>query len=561
MHSVIFIVSVFRYIRTKNIQMKRSVIFLIALLLAGWQAHAQKLSIEKTYEITGKANRGYLGHINIDEPNNLLELTYVTKSTDKKAKFETYQFDLEFNFKNLVTDETEFEKARQKFSWFNFKGDSYVVEAVSVENNLTGTLVLKRKEITYTYSWLWGGYNKDVKLLEKLKPKSDEGNKYSLISKAENDADGSVLVIAGTKAQKGDDPYLKNKKFIAAVFNKDLDVINKTEFEFQYPQALVQSQLVWNPNLDIDADADDLANNDLALLFAPMGGAGMNKVADPQMNNYSFLRFGNDASLKDRIPIKSPNTVWGVDGIAVVNNSYYIFGPSKGDDKYVNQVITLGQDPDALKWESFQLARLSNGKVDFVNAPSLDEFDAKLQTPPSQKKSPSYKGKKFYLSNLDVDTKGNIFLFGQNFTLKSDGTRQYRDLLCFHFNSDGSLKAQYGYDKQEGNKFSEMAPAFQKLLETTDGKSIDWLIGEVDGMRNDKELGNSKYKTLMYPVVAKLDVASGKIGDPVTFGISKEGKYYLNNKFPFLPIDKNTSVVFFGESAGGKKLWFGKMPL
>ncbi|MEP7128539.1 MAG: hypothetical protein ABI729_06715 [Chitinophagales bacterium] len=535
---------------------------LIAFLLTGWQqANAQKLSIEKTYEITGKANRGYLGNINIDEPKNLLELTFVTKANDKQAKFETYQFDLEFNFKNLVTDQIDFDKAHEKYRWFRYKGESYVVEAVSVENNLTGTLVLKRKQINYDWSWFWGGYDKDVKLLEKLKPKSDEGNKYSLITKAENDADGSVLLVAGTKTQKGDDPNLVQKKFVAAVFNKDLDQVHKTDFDFQYPQTLVQSQLVWNPNLDFDADADDLANSDLALLFAPMGGPGMGKVADPAINNYTFMRFANDAAQKDRISIKSPNTVWSVNSIAVVDNNYYIFGPSKGDDKYVNQVMTAAQDPDEMKWESYQLAKLSNGKVDFVNAPSLDEFEAKLQTPPSQKKSPSYRGKKFYLSNFDVDSKGNIFLFGQNFSLKGDGSHQYKDLLCFHFAPDGSLKAQYGYDKQEGNKFSEMAPAYQELLETTDGNNMDWLIGEVDGMRTEKELGNSKYKTLMYPVVAKLDVTGGKIGDPAVFGVSKEGKYYLNNRFPFLPIELSTSVVFFGESSGGKKLWFGKMLL
>ncbi|HUM47223.1 MAG TPA: hypothetical protein PLD84_09855, partial [Chitinophagales bacterium] len=234
--------------------MKKIIPMLAAILLLSWHADAQQLSIEKTYEITGKANRGYLGHVNIDEPKNLLELTFVTKASEKVAKFETYQFDLEFNFKNLVTDEIEFEKARLRFSWFKYKGDSYVIEAVSVENNLTGTLVLKRKQITYEWSWFWGGYDRDVKLLEKLKPKSDEGNKYQLITKAENDADGSVLLVAGTKAMKGDDPLLKSKKFIAAVFNKDLDMVSKTDFEFQYPQTLVQSQLIWNPNLDFDAD-------------------------------------------------------------------------------------------------------------------------------------------------------------------------------------------------------------------------------------------------------------------------------------------------------------------
>ena len=72
---------------------------------------AQQLSIEKTYEITGKANRGFLGDIHIDEAANVVELTYCTKSNDRVAKFETYVFDTQFNFKELKTEELEFEKA------------------------------------------------------------------------------------------------------------------------------------------------------------------------------------------------------------------------------------------------------------------------------------------------------------------------------------------------------------------------------------------------------------------------------------------------------------------
>ncbi len=60
--------------------LKRIAATLIALALFFINGKAQTLSLEKTYEITGKANRGYLGNINIDEANNVIELTYVTKA-------------------------------------------------------------------------------------------------------------------------------------------------------------------------------------------------------------------------------------------------------------------------------------------------------------------------------------------------------------------------------------------------------------------------------------------------------------------------------------------------
>jgi hypothetical protein len=45
-------------------------------------------------------------NITIDEPNNDIALTFVTKSNDKMAKFETYHFDANsYAFKNMETDE------------------------------------------------------------------------------------------------------------------------------------------------------------------------------------------------------------------------------------------------------------------------------------------------------------------------------------------------------------------------------------------------------------------------------------------------------------------------
>ena len=71
------------------------------LLMAGMfhTAFAQTLSKEGTHEISKKANKGYLYEPKVDEANNEMTMTYVTKATGKFARFETYTFDLHFNFK------------------------------------------------------------------------------------------------------------------------------------------------------------------------------------------------------------------------------------------------------------------------------------------------------------------------------------------------------------------------------------------------------------------------------------------------------------------------------
>ncbi len=546
--------------------MKLSSIFIYGLLtffLLSVNVSAQQLSAENTYEITGKANRGYLGNINVDEPNNLIELTYVTKANDKKAKFETYQFDLSFNFKNLLTDEIEFDKAKTKYKWFKYRGEDYSVNAISVEANLMGTLVLKKKLITYHWNWFWGGYDVRVKLLEKLKPKSDEGNKFQVWTKAENNETGDVIVLVTEKPKikKGVDPYLAQKKFHILQINTDLDIVNDKPFDFEYPQALVSSQIIAsNEGSDSDEDGDDISSGDLGVLLAP-GGFGK-KVSDPDPNNYTFLRISNTAELKERIPIKSGMSVWGINSMITENGATYIFGPSKGDTKYFNQVLAAGTDPETLKWDHFQIAKIANGNTVFVNAVSLDEFEQKIQTPPSQKKAPAYKGKKFAFSSIGFSTSGDIFIMGQNFSLAKDNNgyqyRKYKDPLMFQFSKDGRLKAQFGVRRDENNKYAEASRCYQNVIESNDGKSLYWMIGEVDGVRAEKELGNSKYKVLMYPSVAKIDIANGKIGDFVRFG---QDKYYLNNRFPYLPVDQKHSIVFFGENKNGRTLWFGKMPV
>jgi hypothetical protein len=536
--------------------MKKVSVFFLALLCVLFEidTFAQELSIEKTYEITGKANRGFLGDVAIDEPGNKVELTYCTKSTDRKAKFETYVFDMQFNFIELKTEELEFEKARTKFRWFTYKGDEYKVEAVSVEANLLGTLVLKRKLITYSWNWFWGGYDKYVKLLEKVKPKNDEGNKYFLHRKAENDVTGEVMVIVGEKqAGKGADPYAIYKNFSALIINKDLDITKTTEFKFDHPQTIVSSFLVSKEDV-MEEESEDLSSSDYALMFAPMGGAGFKKVADPDPKNYTFVRFENNANLMQRTAVPTQFAAWAINSIVTIDGMTYIYGPAKPEDDYAN--TTLVGDLDAMKWKSFQMAKLSTKGVEWVSAPLIDDFEAKVQGGPNQKKVPAYKGKKFRSTGIVVSA-NDIFIMGQNFQSGKDGVREYTNPIMFQFSSKGDLKAQYGMRREENNQYAKSSPCMQKLILSDDGSAVYWMIGEVKGIREDKELGNSKFKVLLYPNVAKISMNASTIGDFQFFG---QEKFFLNNAFPFLPIDQNKSVVFFGESKSGRTLWFGKMP-
>ncbi|HEY8400059.1 MAG TPA: hypothetical protein VIK89_02285 [Cytophagaceae bacterium] len=532
----------------------------LAMILATsvyFSSKAQNVALEKTYEISGKSKRGYLGKVIYDQDTKTYSLIYVTKANDKKAKFETYQFDKDFNFIDKTDEEIEFEKARSKFSWFNFKGEQYSFESVSVSGNLTGTLVLKKKKITYKWNWFTGSYDKHVQLLEKIKPKNDEGNKYYYHTHAEDDVNGDILVLVGVKdkLQKNSDPYRQFKDLKILKFNKDFDQVNESSIQFDYIQTLAFARFISKPT---DEDEENAGLDGLALVFAPMGGPGMNKYADPNLKNYTYVRVADDGSIQHKIHFESSASYWKIDELVLdrSNNSVYLFGPAaEGKDKYYNLLLAT------TKFKAIQLMKIKDGQTEYLTSTNLDECAAKLKTPPSQKKSPEYEGKKFDIKGYKVGSNGEFFIYGQNFSENNNG-KQYKDVIGFQFDKNGVLKSQFGVDTKENNELAKLNGAPQFFEEGNSGKNMYWILTEIDGGRGeDVGSAHARYKFLLYPRIGKIDMNTGTINDFVTLGKVDKKTFYLDNKFPFLPVDEGASIVFFGNDKPGKFIWFAKVNL
>ena len=524
-------------------------ICVLLLGLSQWIS-AQELDVEKTYQISGKAKRGMLKNVAIDESSNNVDLTYVTKSNNKKAKFETYRFDLDFNFKEKIDDEIEFEKAKTKYKWFKFKGEEYVVEGLKVAPNLMGKLVLKKKRVTYKYNWFLGGYNKTTKLLAKVKPQDDAGRKFWYYRHAEYDNTGSVMVITGVmdKMGKNMDGNRPAKEFHMLKFDKDVKLLSDTKLLFDYPQSIVSSATL-APEVDADGFTTD-EGYDYILVFAPK----FVKKGKEQATNYTYVRLSTDGVVKERVSFESPNGIWNAENIIEdKQGNILVFGPAND-----NQDKFFSASDFPKKFLNFQIMKVTNGKVAYITTTNLDEFESKMKAPVGQKKNPAYKGKKFILATADVLTNGDLVITGQNNKTAKEGT-VYKDVLMFHFDSKGILKAQYGVVKQERGKVSNSVPVNQHIIESADGKSFYWTIMEIKGLRTNKELGTAKVKVLNYPSVAKISIANATIGEFKPFG---DGKYFLNDLMPLIPISsKGAKLLFFGENKKGSELWFGRMPL
>lgn len=519
-----------------------SFLTIILALTVSQGSYAQTLDAENTYTITGKAKRGALGDVTYDAEKGTYALTYVTKSTDKKAKFQIYTFDSNFNFINMEEDEIEFEKAKTKYKWFTYQGELYTTEGLYVEPNLMGTLVLKKKRITYKYDWFLLGYYKEVDILEKVKPKTDDGKKYYYYGHAEDDVTGEVLILCGIKdnINKNADPYRQNKDFVVLKYNQDVDLVGETSFSFNYPMAYAFSRSIDNQEGGVGG---------MSVVFAPMGGPGMNKVADPNIYNFAYVRVDAGPQVIDNIAFESYAPYWQINEMVVdyTNDDVYLFGPSAaGKDKYYNQLIA------ETKFKAVQLLKISDHKVAYFTETNLDEFDAKLKKPAGQKKTPSYAGKKFRIANYDIASNGDFFVAGQNFDPSNEGPK-FNDILGFHFDSKGVLKAQYSVDTKESNKYAKSFGTEQFFIENAGGDKMYWCQLEIVGV------AMAKGKLLSYPSIGHITLNDGNISPFTAYG--GEEDYYLDPTFPFLETDKGNTIVFFGSDKGGKEIWFARVML
>lgn len=503
---------------------------------------SQTLDKENTYTITGKSKRGALGDVSFDAENGTYTLTYVTKSNDRMAKFQIYTFDKDFNFISLTEDEIEFEKARTKYKWFNFKGEEYSTLGLYVEPNLTGTLVLKKKRITYKYDWFLLGYYKQVDILEKVKPKTDDGQKYYYLGHAEDDVTGEVLILCGIKDNigKSADPYRQYKDFVVLKYNQDVDLLGQTSFKLNFPNTVAFSRYIGNAEGGVAG---------MSFVFAPMGGPGMNKVSDPDINNFTYVRVDAGPEVVDNIPFKSYAPYWKIDELIYDEGTddVYLYGPSAmGKEKYYNQLLA------ETKFKAVQLLKVSDHKVAYFTETDLPEFDAKIRKPAGQKKSPSYEGKKFQIATYMIPSNGDFFVTGQNFNTSNEGNK-YNDILGFHFDESGELISQYSIDTRESNKYAKAAGTEQLLIENAKGDRVYWTHFEIVGV------SAARGKMLSYPSMGYIKLEDGSISQFTAYG-GDEG-FYLDPTFPFLETDKGNTVVFFGSDKGGKEIWFCRVRL
>ena len=313
---------------------------ILPLLLIAFVAQSQTIDVEKTFDVSKDAQKGFIHMIENDEAKQQLNIVYRVRAKRNQAKFISYAFDYNFDLVNQGEEVIDLERELpSKYRPKRYKGEAFEVEGLYVEPNMMGTLVLKRKVSRFAWNWFTYKYGVTTTVEGKLKAKTDDDKKLFYHHHIEENTDGTAMILAGEKgtAKNGPLNHMMNYHFIK--YDINLTKLADVTVNFETPQALAG---LWG------FTNDDEKTTDFVALFAttkvPRYVGGKNLWGqDP--TEYTYVRVSYDGKLIDRITFNSPNSLWRVDEfMKAKDGAVYFYGPSNDEkgDYYVNYAEVSG---------------------------------------------------------------------------------------------------------------------------------------------------------------------------------------------------------------------------
>jgi hypothetical protein len=601
----------------KAIRKSRFTLLIIFLAFMGLSnsSMGQVPILEKPYEVSNKAKRGYLGGIEMNKEKETIDMVYILPSLiARKVKYEIYTYDKDLNLLNTVREEEWLDKVKTKWKWFNYKGDNFVYNSLTASIDLTGGVVFRKKATYGTYIWATGSYYRHIKQLEKIKPKTENDLKYKYKAAYEIEADSSVLVIAGKPEKKTYNDY---KNFEVMSCDNQVNITTVDKIDFQYCQTVVFAAPLQDEM--IDELSNDDSPRDWIVVFAPMGM--IKKEADPKPTNYTYVRLSPKGKIIEKFNFTSPSNGWRIQGAYEKEGSVFLYGSAitkNPEDNYFDKLYggkpmvastsasaeekaeanatggpgaagavsafasmgaqDYGQTQDAvdvaldeLKYTNFQIGKVTNGKFDFISSPNIDEFETKQAKPADQKKFVKFDGKKFVISGISFASSGDIFISGQDFTNK-DNKRIYKGIYMFQFAPTGELKKNYGVfvDQKKKSGFFNKSPLTSDMIiannyihESADGKSLYWLLKNAKSIRKESTSTWGSTTTTWTPLYGfdygSINIGNGELSEFKTFGEDEKRSFYLFNNTNSYKMANY--LYFFSEDLNGGKILLTRMDI
>jgi len=513
---------------------------------------------EAVQDLSKKAIKGFITETEHRDGNYLVTYKMGGDKKKKEVFYETYLFDQHLKFvKNEEVAEPKLsaadkpDKTQTRFS--AYVGGCSSFDALSMKLRLSATTI----NTTWDYKKQRYVYDKTLKS-ENIKPKNDNG-KYVGYAAFNGGDDGKLFVIATTTSKEAKN---KNDFYILSI-NSDLNILEK-QIDISGSQSLVFTS--------------QLDNGDVVMLFAP-------KKSEPDLFNYTYLLYNSSGELKNKVNFKSPSTNMLVTNVQEANGAIFFCGTSTKTndpfdevfDDYVaeisNPCYKEAQNYRDEKWmkkadnkmDFFHLLKFSGSQLHFATVTPISEFKSKFKTAPADKKADPYKGKNFQLNAFYVTAAEEYLVAGQLMSKVNLGmgnpVKSYEDIICFYFDKQGQLKTQFGTEKMNTEKKSEIFAVKQSFIPSKDGKSVYWTILEAKGFKgydsfNDAYIEEKPtYRPKYFPRISKLDLQDNSIAN---FKVLGNEKYFVSRAYAPIVDATEHSITFIGNDDDYKKLWLAK---
>lgn len=542
---------------------------LLAISLAFWGSsniiNAQDPVLEKSYEVSNKAKRGFLESIEINKDNGNIDMVYVLPnvySTKRdnflsivpvgalsglKIKHEVYSYDKDLNV--LGTSREEERAYLQRYNEY-----SYTTVEPTIKLSCL-CLSFKQVETKAEYNW-FSGYKKTNKVIDKKKAENEDGGNYSYTGMYYDlFSEKSILVLAGKKIKK--DTWSSFTKYDILNVNNELNTKVTESFDFEFGNSVIYSA----PLKDEKEETNDELARDWIIVFAPMSGT-KGKTTD-----LTYVRVSPKGKILEKFNFDSPSNAWNIEGAYDNNGSVYLYGSAITKDpakKFYSDIVNKGWDK--LVYTNYQIAKITKGKLDFISSTTLKDLNEKQVKSPNQKKLLEIDGKEYVSNGIKILNSGEILITYHDVesatAQQGSPYQKQKSVFLFHFDAAGNFKRNYGVEinpDQGKAKFSTenvwALPAKHYFYPSGDGKKLYWFIRSVKEVDCIGEANANKNTIECKPMngidYGSIDLESGEMSEFKTIGEGKK-PFYLFSKTS--GTQTGNYIYFFSETEKGDKM-------
>lgn len=484
--------------------------------------------IEGVGPLSNKAAKGYTMQGTTFEENGNVNILYKIKGDKKKDElfYELYSFDKDLKFlegKSANEPKVETRPDRTVSRLEAWVGGFSSFDVLSMK------LKVFIKEGNQKWDYKKQQYVTDKVISEAVvKLKTEAGRNYLGVASYRNEENDNLTVLAFYETGDKKNP----KQYVLLGIDRDGGVKERNiDVTGSYSMVFCQE-------ISEEASGKSVGKQDFIVVLAPTTGSG-------DATKYVYLHYDIKGTLKNKVEFTSPSSNLLVNSADVKNGEVFMSALSTKSKEAYEEVFkdyaSISNPGGGPQGESFQLSKynkaaseemdnlhllkFSGNKMIFATTAPVSEFKVKKQVAMGEKSGKVYNGKKFFVQNFEVTPNNEFLVSGQTTfmqTINNVPVKTYGDIICFHFDSQGKLKAQYAVDKLYEDKLSEISTMPQTFFVTSDGKSAYWEIIE---FKMEKDFFGNLTEHY-FPRIVKIDLAKATLGE---FKYPGDKKYYIYN--------------------------------